>query len=89
LQVTDTGGAKTLRNGLAAFHDLYLLDIDIPAAAGGLARPRAIVTELRAAATTLTLRHDEAPFTQLLTAQLTHSIWLVARELNSLVTQLE
>lgn len=89
LQAANAGGAKTLGNRLATFHDLHFLDVDVPAAAGRLARPRAVVTKLRAAATTLTLRHDEAPFTQLLTAQLTHSIWLVARERDSLVTQLE
>jgi hypothetical protein len=36
---------------------LNFLDIDIPAAAGGLARPRAIVAKLRAAATLLALCH--------------------------------
>jgi hypothetical protein len=73
LQGADTGGAKALGNSLGAFHDLHFLDIDVPAAAGRLARPRTIVSELRAAATTLTLRHDEAPLHHMLTAQLTHS----------------
>jgi hypothetical protein len=61
LQGANAGGAKTLGNGLVPFHDLHFLDIDVPTAAGRFARPRAVVTELRAAATILTLRHDEAP----------------------------
>jgi hypothetical protein len=49
---------------------------------------------LRAAAAILTLRHDEAPSTDMLTAQLDHdfsitAIGPAARELDSLVTQLK
>lgn len=36
LHGADAGGAKTLGNCLAAFHDLNFLDIDVPTAAGGL-----------------------------------------------------
>jgi hypothetical protein len=61
LQSADTGRAKALGDSLIPFHDLHFLDIDVPTTARGLARPRTIVPELRAAATTLTLRHDEAP----------------------------
>ena len=86
LQRADAGGAKALGNSLVALHDLHFLDIDVPTTAGGLFGPRSIVTELRAAATILTLRHNEAPLTNMLTAQ---HLWLVARELDSLVTQLK
>ena len=75
LQSADAGGAKTLADDFVAFHDLHFLDIDVPATTGRLARPRSIVTKLRAAATTLTFRHDEAPFTDMLTAQLDHGHW--------------
>lgn len=82
LHGADAGGAKTLGNGLAAFHYLHFLDIDVPTAASRLARPRSIVTELRAAATTLTLRHDEAPLPNLLSAH-----GACGARLDSLVTQ--
>jgi hypothetical protein len=68
LQRADTRGAEALGNSLAIGHNLHFLDIDVPAASGRLTRPRSIITELWAAATTLTFRHDEAPFTNLLTA---------------------
>ena len=79
MEGTDAGGAKPLGDCLVPFHDLHFLDIDIPTTPGCLAGPRSIVTKLRAAATTLTLRHDEAPFTNLLTAQLAHSVWGLRR----------
>jgi hypothetical protein len=63
LQSADAGGTKALGNSLASFHHLHFLDVDIPTSAGRLTGPGTIVTELRAAATTLTLRHDDAPLT--------------------------
>ena len=76
LDGADASGAKALGNSLIPFHDLHFLDIDVPTAAGRLAGPRSVVTKLRAAATTLTLRHDEAPLPDLLTAQLAQGAWI-------------
>ena len=52
-----TGSTQPLGNHATLLHDTDFLDVDIPAAPCGLARPRPVVSKLRTLAALLTLGH--------------------------------
>lgn len=54
-------GAQPFGHCAAIFHHVDLLDVDIPATAGRLARPWPVIAKLGALAAPLTLRHDCFP----------------------------